>query len=80
MSLRGSKNETDFHKENNGAVFLNKVALKRFVTLYEERMEKPFSYRDEGTYTSYRKLFRKQTEKLEQAVLSREEYQPFLVR
>ena len=76
----GSIKETDFHKENNGAVFLNKEALKRFFTLYEERMEKPFSYRDEGTYTSYRKLFRKQTEKLERAVLNREEYQPFLVR
>ena len=76
----GSVKDADFHKENNGAVLLNKDALKRFLTLYEERMEKQFLYRDNGTDTCYRKLFRSQVEQLEHAVLNREQYQPFLVR
>jgi CRISPR-associated protein Cas2 len=54
----GSVKDADFHKENNGAVLLNKDALKRFLTLYEERMEKQFLYRDNDSDTSYRKLFR----------------------
>jgi CRISPR-associated protein Cas1 len=76
----GSVKDADFHKENNGAVLLNKDALKRFLTLYEERMEKQFLYRDNDSDTSYRKLFRSQVEQLEHAVLNRELYQPFLVR
>ena len=74
----GSINEADFHKECNGAVLLNKDALKRFLSLYEERMEKLFKVKD--SYTSYRKVFRRQVEHLEHAVLNRELYQPFLVR
>jgi CRISPR-associated protein Cas1 len=76
----GSIKEADFHKENKGAVFLNKEALKRFLSIYEERMEKLFFYREENTYTNYRKLFREQVERIERAVLNREQYQPFLVR
>lgn len=76
----GSIKEADFHKESNGAVLLNKDAFVCFLSLYEERMEKLFLYRDNGTDTSYRKLFRTQVEQLEHAVLNRDEYQPFLVR
>ena len=74
----GSIKEADFHKESNGAVLLNKEAFKRFLSFYEERMEKLFMGKD--TYTSYRKVFRTQVEKMERAVLNREKYQPFLVR
>jgi CRISPR-associated protein Cas1 len=76
----GSIKEADFRKESNGAVLLNKDALKRFVSLYEERMEKPFLYRENDSETSYRKLFRMQVENMERAVLNRKEYRPFLVR
>lgn len=76
----GSIKETDFYKESDGAFFLNKDAFKRFLESYEERMEKLFLYREEQAQTSYRKLFRMQMEKVERAVLNREEYQPFLVR
>ena len=72
--------EDDFHKENNGAFFLNKEAFKRFLTAYEERMEKLFLDRDENSNTSYRKLFQRQVLNMERAILNREEYQPFLVR
>ena len=51
-----------------------------FLSFYEERMEKLFLYREEGTSTSYRKLFRDQVENMERAVLNGEQYQPFLVR
>jgi len=76
----GSVKDADFHKGSNGAVLLTKDALKRFLTLYEERMEKLFLYRDNDSETSYRKLFRMHVEQLEHAVLNRELYQPFLVR
>ena len=76
----GSVKDADFHKESNGAVLLNKDALKCFLTPYEERIEKLFLYRDNDSETSYRKLFRTQVEHLEHAVLNRDEYQPFLVR
>jgi len=72
--------EDDFHKENNGAFFLNREAFKRFLTAYEERMEKLFLDRDENINTSYRKLFQRQVLNMERAILNREEYQPFLVR
>jgi CRISPR-associated protein Cas1 len=76
----GSVKESDFHKEPNGAILLNKDALKCFLTPYEERMEKLFFYRENDSETSYRKLFRTQVEHFEHAVLNRELYQPFLVR
>jgi CRISPR-associated protein Cas1 len=76
----GSVKDADFHKENNGAVLLNKDALECFLSLYEERMEMLFLYRERDTETSYRMLFRSQVEQLEHAVLNRAKYQPFLVR
>jgi CRISPR-associated protein Cas1 len=78
--LERRRKEGDFYKEDNGAFFLNKEALKRYLEFYEERMEKLFLYREKDAKTSYRKLFRMQVERLEKAVLNREEYQPFLVR
>ncbi|VVB94674.1 CRISPR-associated endonuclease Cas1 1 [uncultured archaeon] len=74
----GSIQKEDFHKEENGAYFLNKPAFRQFLGYYEEKMEKTFLYRD--SQISYRKLFQMQAERIQQAVLNREEYQPFLVR
>jgi CRISPR-associated protein Cas1 len=71
--------ESDFHQESNGAFFLNKEAFRRFIALYEERMEKPFLYKQENSYLNYRRLFRNQVENMEKAVLNKGEYQPFLV-
>ncbi|TFH39199.1 MAG: CRISPR-associated endonuclease Cas1, partial [ANME-2 cluster archaeon] len=76
----GSIKEDDFHRESNGAFFLNREAFKRFLTAYEERMEKLFLDRNENSNTSYRKLFQRQVLNMERAVLNREEYKPFLVR
>ena len=76
----GSIKIDDFHKEDNGAVFLNKDSFKKFLASYEERLDKPFKYREEESETSYRRLFRMQVENFEKAVLNRTDYQPFLVR
>jgi CRISPR-associated protein Cas1 len=76
----GSIKIDDFHKEENGAVFLNKDSFKKFLASYEERLDKPFKYREEEAETSYRRLFRMQVENFEKAILNRTDYQPFLVR
>lgn len=73
----GRIKETDFYKEET-AFFLTKEAFKKFLSLYEERMEKQF--KEKESYTNYRKIFRAQVENMERAVLNRAEYQPFLVR
>ena len=73
----GSIKEDDFHKESNGTFLLNREAFRRFLTAYEERMEKVFLDRNENFNTSYRKLFQRQVVKMEQVILNREEYQPF---
>ena len=70
--------ESDFHRESNGAVFLNTEALKRFFGFYEERMNRSFKRND--SYTTSRKVFREQVDSMKRAVLNREIYQTFLVR
>ena len=79
INNRSIKKE-DFYKEDNGAYFLDKEAFKRFIGYYEERMEKLFLYRELDAQISYRRLFQIQAERIQKAVLNREEYQPFLVR
>jgi CRISP-associated protein Cas1 len=76
----GSIKKEDFNKQDNGAYLLDKESFKRFLGYYEERLEKLFIYREQDSQTSYRRLFQIQAEKIQKAVLNREEYQPFLVR
>ncbi len=76
----GSIKKEDFYKEDNGAYFLDKEAFKRFLGYYEERMEKLFLYREQDSQTSYRRLLQIQADRIQKAVLNREEYQPFQVR
>lgn len=76
----GSIKKEDFHKEDNGAYLLDKDSFKQFLGYYEERMEKLFIYREQDSQTSYRRLLQIQADKIQKAVLNREEYQPFLVR
>lgn len=77
---KGVIKEEDFHKESSGAYLLNAAALKKFFGLYEQRMDKMFLYREKDTYTSYRRLFRRQVDNMKRTLLDREKYQPFLVR
>jgi CRISPR-associated protein Cas1 len=70
--------ETDFQKESNGAFLLHKEALKRFFSLYEERLERNFI--EEGSSTCYRTVFQRQVRVMEQVVLNKKLYHPFLVR
>ena len=80
MVNKGVIKEEDFHRKSNGAYLLNEGALKIFFGLYEERMEKQFLDRKKDTYTSYRKLFRRQVDNIKRTLLDMEKYQPFLVR
>jgi CRISPR-associated protein Cas1 len=76
----GRIKQEDFNKDDDGAYFLNKEAFKRFLEYYEERMDKPFLNREQESEISFRRLFQIQAEKIQKAVIEREEYQPFLVR
>jgi len=77
---KGSIKEADFHHEEEGAFLLNKPAFSRFLSLYEDRMEKPFQYKDAAPQINYRKLIRHQVEMMQGVVLNKEEYRPFLVQ
>lgn len=71
---------SDFQQGDEGAFLLTKPAFQRFLAAYEDRIEKPFQYKDVGSETSYRKLIRYQVEMMQGVVLNRKEYQPFLVQ
>lgn len=70
----------DFHWRDTGGCYLSKEGFKRFLALYEEHLGKPFFCRDDNTRTSYRSLFRRQVERMEKAILGKEEYRPFVER
>lgn len=72
--------ESDFQRGSDGACFLNKEAFTKFLGLYQDRIERPFLDREGNSYTTYRKLFRRQVEQMVKAVLNREEYKGFLER
>jgi CRISPR-associated protein Cas1 len=77
---KNSIKEADFNQQEDGTFLLSKPAFAHFLELYEERMEKPFKYKEADSETSFRKLIRQQVELMEKAVLSKEEYKPFLVQ
>lgn len=77
---KGSIRGTDFHREGDGAFLLSKPAFKHFLTLYEDRMGKPFQYKETRSQTSYRNLLRQQVQTMQAVVLNNEEYHPFLVQ
>jgi len=77
---KGSIGETDFRRAEEDALLLDKPAFGRFLTSYEDRMQKPFQYEGTGCQTSYRSLIRHQVEMLEGALLNKKEYGPFLVQ
>jgi CRISPR-associated protein Cas1 len=75
---KGVIKQVDFRKESDGAVLLNEESIKRYFKQYEYRMEKTF--KQKGSYTSFRQVFRDEIDSMRQSVLNREEYDPFLVR
>jgi len=75
---KGVIKEVDFRKEDDGAVLLNEESMKKYFKQYEDRMEKTF--KQKGSYSCYRQVFRDEIDNLRKSVLNREEYDPFLVR
>jgi CRISPR-associated protein Cas1 len=66
--------QDDFYRAEDGACFLQKEAFKRYLTFYEEHLDKPRGEEKK----SFRDLFKIQVEKIEKAVLNNQEYDPFL--
>jgi len=80
LTNKGSVRETDFNQQDSGAFMLSKPAFGHFVELYENRMEREFEEKEAGSQTSYRKLIRRHVEMMQNVVLNKGEYQPFLVQ
>jgi CRISPR-associated protein Cas1 len=72
--------ESDFYSEPEGTFLLKREAFEKFLVSYEDRLEKSFLYKEEGLYTTYRKLLRHQVGMMEKAVFNKAEYKPFLVQ
>ena len=65
----------DFQSTPEGGVALTHEALRRYFTAYEEELEQTFEV--EGETISFRRLFRRQAERLERAILNGEPYRSF---
>lgn len=77
---KASLKEADFQPQADGGFLLQKPAFSRFLAAYEDRMQRPFQWKEGGSETTFRKLIRRQVEKMEGVVLDKKEYQPFLVQ
>ena len=66
---------SDFTSSPQGGVYLGHEAKKRYFAAYESEIEAPFAA-DEGE-TSFRKLFRRQAERLARALQGGELYRAF---
>lgn len=73
--------EKDFfpHKPS-GAVYLTDAARKEYFAYYEKFITQPTACAEDETETTFRKLFRRQAERLKCAVVDNTKYQPFVFR
>lgn len=71
---KGSFKHDDFYQAEDGAYSLKREAFRRYLTFYEEHLDKPRG----DDKKSFRDLFKIQVEKIEKAVLNNQEYDPFL--
>jgi CRISP-associated protein Cas1 len=67
--------EQDFQSTPEEGVLLSREALKRYCAAYEEELERAFEV--EGETVSFRRLFRRQAERLERSILAGEPYRSF---
>lgn len=65
----------DFVSSPQGGVYLSREAQKRYFAAYEEELERPFALGDEQT--TFRKLYRRQAERLARVFQDRETYRAF---
>jgi CRISPR-associated protein Cas1 len=65
----------DFRSTLEGGVLLRRESMKRYFPAYEKELTTPLSL--DGEERTFRQLFRRQAERLAQALISGEPYQPF---
>jgi CRISPR-associated protein Cas1 len=70
----------DFEKQQDGSMYLSSEAAKRYFELFESRMTKDFLSQEDEIQVCFRELFKVQGGKLEQAVMQKIAYDPFMVR
>lgn len=75
----GTLSAEDFVSSPQGGVYLGQEGKKRYFAAYEAELEEPFAVGEgaEGGGTSFRRLFRRQAERLAQAIQGEEPYRAF---
>jgi CRISPR-associated protein Cas1 len=70
--------EEDFFRHDpSGGIYLLDEPRKRYFQEYERYLNEVRHYPQEGTESNFRRIFRRQAERLMQAVLLKETYQPY---
>ncbi len=69
-----------FFHQPSGSVYLKDDARKRYFVEYERFITRPMNTPDEDTETDFRRLFRRQAEKLNRTLTKGEEYRPYQFR
>jgi hypothetical protein len=80
----GTLSADDFVSSPQGGVYLGQEGKKRYFAAYEAELEEPFTVGEgeggegaEGGGTSFRRLFRRQAERLARAIQGEEPYRAF---
>jgi CRISPR-associated protein Cas1 len=73
--------EGDFYlHEPSGAVYLTDTARNRYFAAYEQFITQPTACAEDQGESTFRKLFRRQAERLKRAVVDGSQYKPFAFR
>jgi CRISPR-associated protein Cas1 len=68
---------TDFYQHTSGGVYLYDEPRKRYFLEYDRFVTRPAPLPDEEGTADFRRLFRRQAERLRRALLAGENYQPY---
>ena len=69
-----------FFHAASGSVYLKDVPRKRYFSEYERFVTRPMASSDNKSETNFRQLFRRQAERLQQAIMNGETYCPYKLR
>ncbi|MBW1953796.1 MAG: CRISPR-associated endonuclease Cas1 [Deltaproteobacteria bacterium] len=69
--------EPDFYRHTGGGVYLQDEPRKRYFREYEQFVTRPLSCPAAGVETDFRRLFRRQAERLRLTILTGEHYRPY---
>ncbi|WP_419662240.1 Cas1: CRISPR-associated endonuclease, Cas1 [Desulfosarcina variabilis str. Montpellier] len=73
--------ESDFYlHQPSGAYYLTDAARKQYFADYEQFISQPTACAKDETETTFRRLFRRQAERLKKAVIDNTMYQPFIFK